>query len=131
MKSHPYLHRLVLLPFVGVLGVAVALFRSEDPEERAELKSALLVQGAASGILLFHLLLQVGIEGVGWFFARTEDLGFAMEGSWVPNLLIFVSVLNIGSGLVEWGGAAFFGLQAAAGKPYPGKRRRLSGSDGP
>ena len=103
--------------------MAVALIRTDDPVERGELKAALVLQAAASGVFVVHLVLQVGIEAVRWLFARTADLGFGMEGSWVPNLLLLVTVLNIGSGLVEWGAAVFIGLQAAGGKPYPGKKR--------
>ena len=122
MKSHSSLHRLVLVPILGVVAVAVALARADDTEEREELRSALVRQAVASGILVVHLVLQVGIEAVRWLFARTEDLGFAMEGSWVPSLLLLVTVLNVGAGLVEWGAAVFVGLRAAGGTPYPGKR---------
>jgi len=124
MKSPRFLHRLVLLPFGGVIWVAVALNRSDDPVERGELKAALLLQAAASGVLVVHLLLQVGIEAVRWLFARTEEMGLGMDGSLVPKLLLLMTLLNIGAGLVEWGVAVFVGLQAAGGTPYPGKKRK-------
>lgn len=110
----PGLRRLVCLPFFGALVVALALVRSADPEERAELKKTLVVQVAAAGILVVHIVLQIGVELVRWLYARTEEMGFAMEGSWVPVMLGAVTVLNWGAALIEWGVAVVLGLRPPA-----------------
>lgn len=101
----------MLLPFFGALFVAVALLRSGDPEERAELKRTLVIQLVAAGVLVVHLVLQIGVELVRWLYARTEEMGFGTDESWVPTMLYVLTVVNLGAGLIEWGVAVVLGLR--------------------
>ena len=104
----------MLLPFFGVAVVAVALLRSDDLEERAELKRTLVIQLLAAGVLVVHIVLQIGVELVRWLYARTEEMGFGMDESWVPTMLYVLTILNLGAGLIEWGVAVVLGLRTQA-----------------
>jgi len=119
-RVYPALHCLVLLPLLGALVVLVARIRVEAEAERAELKEAFLNQCLAATVLVVHAVLQVGIEAVGWLWNYTEEMGMAVEGSWVPAMLSVSSSLNLGAGVIEWGFFVVAGLRAATGRSYLG-----------
>jgi hypothetical protein len=123
-RLHPGLHRLVLLPLLGMVFVIFVRLRARGDEAKRELTEALMLQGLALGVVGLHLVLQLAIEGTRWLWLKTVEMGMGMEDSAVPSMLLIGTALNVGAGLAEWGVLAYVGLRAAGGAPYPGRGAR-------
>jgi len=120
------LHLWVLAPFVGLIPTALAAFQTGQRDEyRGIAKAALRWQLLGASILALHIALQLGVFGVFWFAEEMGTVPPALQGVFVP-LLWGISLVNVGSGVAEYGFVAFWGLRASRGAPLPfldGSRR--------
>ncbi len=113
------LHLWVLVPLLGLIPTAWAAFQTGQPDEfRAAAKAALRWQLVGASILAMHIALQLGVFGVFWFTESMDTAPPALQSVFVP-LLWGISLLNVGSGVAEYGFVAFWGLRASRGAPLP------------
>jgi len=110
-------HRRVLLPLVGALFTAAQLRRTTGEIDRQTVAQAARWQGLGAAVVLMHAVLQIGVEGVRWLHGIGPGLGTL--DPLVDPVLLACTVLNVGSGVAEYGFIAVFGLRAAAGAELP------------
>ncbi len=117
-------HLLVLLPGLGLGIVFVAMLRAREETDRLALRAAAGWQALAFSIWVVHAVLQAGIEFVSWLFGRVPvDYAVPWVVQYMPRILLLLTVVNVGAGLVEWGYTVWAGVRAAQGEPYPVGRR--------
>jgi hypothetical protein len=119
------LHLWVLAPIIGLVPVAVARARSQSEEDREEAGRALRWQLIGASILALHIVLQLGVFGV-YHLARSAGPVPPPLESLIGPLLFAISMLNVVSGVAEYGFVAFWAVRAANGADLPffrGSRR--------
>jgi len=106
------------VPLFGAIATARQLAVTTDPVDHAVLTQASKWQGFGAYVVLMHAAIQAGVEATRFMYGLSGGLGQPLDSLFGPVLTV-CSVLNIGSGVAEYGFVVFWGLRAATGRPLP------------